>query len=247
MRKREIFFCVTDTHPSDSMGANSKILTVIRAWISSCLSEKDDTGLLGILKYVSRLPITKESVTVSKIGVVIRKVFKERSSEIKRLAGEIKDSWYSKIQEETPTSASTPALPSESSKVGKDESKKRERATNPGPSSVNSSSSAKSDVQIMSSKKIKATTNSSAPSGKKSGAVTIIPAAGPEQKKKAATVPSFDIFKTLSAKTDLPKIKKSDKPVERKAEQPDLRTSDVVITSVTPATAPAPFSYRKEK
>jgi hypothetical protein len=232
------------------MGANVKMMTVLRSWISTSLAAKDDECLLAILKYLSRLPVTKESATASKIGKMVQKLTKEGSPAIKKLANEVKDNWFSKMDLGTPTSAAPTPVETSKSTPTKDDARKRDRSTDSTKSS-SSSMTGKPDVQVVSAKKARPSSATAAAPAKK-GTVTIIPSAGPVEKKKAASVPSFDIFKSLSAKTDLPKIKKSDKPVERKSsEKQDLRTStsDVVITSITPAgNAPAPlFSYRKEK
>ena len=230
------------------MGSNVKIMTVFRAWISTSLAAKDDECLLAILKYLSRLPVTKESATASKIGKMVQKVTKEGSPGIKKLASEVKDNWFSKMDLTTPTSAAPTPVETSKSTPTKDDARKRDRSTDSTQSST-SSMTGKPDVQVAPAKKARPSSATTAPA--KKATVTIIPSAGPVEKKKAATVPSFDIFKSLSAKADLPKIKKSDKPVERKSEKQDLRTvnPDVMITSITPAeSAPAPlFSYRKEK
>lgn len=234
-----------DLWKCNSMGSNVKIMTVLRSWIFTCMNTKDDECLLAILKYLSRLPITKESATASKIGKMVQKLTKEGAPAIKKLANEVKDNWFSKLDTPTPT-APTP-VESSKSMPAKEDTRKRDRSTDSVQSST-SSMTGKPDIQVVSAKKARP---SAATSSAKKGAVPIIPSPGPVEKKKAASVPSFDIFKSLSAKPDLPKIKKSDKPVERKPEKQEMRTtaSEVVITSITPAEgAPAPlFSYRKEK
>jgi hypothetical protein len=227
--------------------------------------EDDVTALLhATLKYLQRLPVKKDPVSESKIGRAINKLTKDKgiSGEVRKVALEIKESWTSQLAKEESNGTGTKPGPSapvkENSSLSVNTTMARKRSID----EVKKESPSSSSSSTFPNKRLTPTLSKSTlplpVATKKTTPVSLPMAPIDEGKKKATTVASFDVFKSLTAKADLPKAKKMDKTQAAAAKKDASSASKLSLSESASTTSTSPnvsttseeppmFSYRHKE